>query len=483
MTNNDTYPTSMENLYQNLTGVNIDEQLDEWDARGKGYYGEFLLFSEIYKYIPGCFKILMNLQIPSENGRTTEIDLLLIHETGLYVFEAKHYKSTIYGKVEDTHWTQFFKTVENKRFPNPILQNRWHIEQLRKLIPNRPIHSFIVFTSSECDLKVTGNLPNTTLCKKSKIRQCFWDISTRSESILNVQAIDDIFSALKIYSPMQDTLVDCEDNKAMDFYQFIAMMSTFHSEQKAEAEQKYKAREEELIQKYSQKEEELTQKYIFKEKANQKEIKKINRRTSSICAAIILFFFVLTSSIISSNQQKKQDAISIASAQVKEYQNQMEQYKNDADASREELQKFMQKWEIVTDFQIDGEKLKENYVVVDHVSLTNSADVGDVVHLAFSITHNGEDFYVLIDKSSMFTIVLKDGRVIETPCYSGYYSYSLGYSKSSKTLEVKKLEFSGFNAEDVAFIKMTNLQIKRIKYVYGEKPLLTDYEIVLYEAK
>jgi hypothetical protein len=83
----------------------------------------------------------------------------------------------------------------------------------------------------------------------------------------------------------------------------------------------------------------------------------------------------------------------------------------------------------------------------------------------------------------MFTIVLKDGRVIETPCYSGYYSYSLGYSKNSKTLKVKKLEFSGFNAEDVAFIKMTNMQIKRIQYVYGEKPLLTDYEILLYEAK
>ena len=472
MTNNDTYHTSMENLYQNLTGVNIDEQLDEWDARGKGYYGEFLLFSEIYKYIPGCFKILMNLQIPSENGKTTEIDLLLIHETGLYVFEAKHYKSTIYGKVEDTHWTQFFKTVENKRFPNPILQNRWHIEQLRKLIPNRPIHSFIVFTSSECDLKVTGNLPNTTLCKKSKMRQCFWDISTRAESILNVQAIDDIFSALKIYSPMQDTLVDCEDNKAMDFYQFIAMMSNFHSEQKAEAEQKYKEKEKELIQKYAD-----------QEKANHMEMKRINRRTISICAAVLLFFFVLTSSIISLNKQKKQEAIRDAYIQVQEYESQMNQYKNYADASREELQKFMQKWEIVTDFQIDGEKLKENYVVVDHVSLTNSADVGDVVHLAFSITHNGEDFYVLIDKSSMFTIVLKDGRVIETPCYSGYYSYSLGYSKSSKTLEVKKLEFSGFNAEDVAFIKMTNLQIKRIKYVYGEKPLLTDYEIVLYEAK
>ena len=161
----------------------------------------------------------------------------------------------------------------------------------------------------------------------------------------------------------------------------------------------------------------------------------------------------------------------------------MEQYRNDANASQSELQKFKQKWEIITDFQINGEKLKDNYVVVDYADLTNSADFGDLVNLSFSITHNGEDFYILIDKSSLFTVVLKDGRVIETPCYSGYYNYSLGYSQSTKTLEVKKLEFSGFSADDVAFIKMTNLQIKRIKYVYGEKPLLTDYEIVLYKAE
>ena len=472
MSNNENQHTSISSIYQNLTGVNINEQIDGWDARGKGYYGEFLLFSEIYKYIPGCFKILMNLQIPSEHGKTTEIDLLLIHQTGLYVFEAKHYKSTIYGKFTDTQWTQFFKTTENKCFPSPIMQNRWHIEQLQKIIPDRPIHSFIVFTSDECELKVTGSLPNTTLCKKADMRHRFWDIANRAASIMNAQEIDDIFSSLKIYSPMQDTLVNYEDNKSIDFYQFIEMMSDFHREQKAEAEQKYKAKEEEL-----------TQQYISKEKANKKEMKSINRRTIGICVAIVLFFFISTATIISSSKQKKEEAIGSAYTKVQEYQSEMEQYKSIADASQKELQEFMQKWEIVTDFQIDGEKLKENYVVVDHVSLANSADVDDVVHFAFSITHNGEDYYVLINSSSMFTIVLKDGRVIETPCYSGYYSYSLGYSNSSKTLEVKKLEFSGFSAEDVAFIKMTGLQIKRIQYVYGEKPLLTNYEILLYQAK
>ena len=62
----------------------------------------------------------------------------------------------------------------------------------------------------------------------------------------------------------------------------------------------------------------------------------------------------------------------------------------------------------------------------------------------------------------------------------------------STTLDAVYQKLTGINigeqidewdAEDVAFIKMTNLQVKRIKYVYGEKPLLTDYEIVLYEAK
>lgn len=471
MSNSERQQETIDTVYKQLTGVNIGEQLDEWDARGKGYYGEFLLFSEIYKDISGHFKILMNLQIPSKNGRTTEIDLLLIHETGLYVFEAKHYKSTIYGKMDDPQWTQFFKTVSNRSFPNPVFQNRWHIEQLSKLIPNCPIHSFIVFTSSECELKLTGNLPNTTLCKKVAMRKCFENISRHAASILSTQEIDNIFASLKNYSPMQEASVDYEDGRKVSLYQFIEMLSHFHTEQKTEMEHKYIAKEQELAQKY-----------VEREKANRKAMKQFNRRTVGVCVAIVLFFFVLTSGIISSNQQKLQKAVTSADAHVNEYQSLMEQYKEDANTSRAELQKFMKKWEIITDFQIDGQKLKENYVAVDQISLTNSADFGDVVNLSFEITHNGEDFYVLIDKSSMFTIVLKDGKVVETPCYSGYYNYSLGYSQSTKTLKVKKLEFSGFSAEDVAYIKMTNLQIKRIKYVYGEKPLLTDYEILLYAA-
>ena len=87
--------------YNNLTNIDIDVQQRIWDERGKGYYGEYLVFCDLYRNITGNCKLLMNLNIPSEQQGTTEVDLLMIHETGIYVFETKHYKGTIYGNDTD----------------------------------------------------------------------------------------------------------------------------------------------------------------------------------------------------------------------------------------------------------------------------------------------------------------------------------------------------------------------------------------------
>lgn len=105
-----------KNVYKSLTNVDIDVQRRIWDERGRGYYGEYLLFSKLYQFLPGNGKILMNLNIPISADKTTEIDLLLIHETGLYVFEIKHYKGTIYGQDTERTWTQYFRTGTKRIF-------------------------------------------------------------------------------------------------------------------------------------------------------------------------------------------------------------------------------------------------------------------------------------------------------------------------------------------------------------------------------
>jgi len=39
---------NIDNVYTQLTNVDIEEQKKIWDERGKGYYGEYLLFNHIY---------------------------------------------------------------------------------------------------------------------------------------------------------------------------------------------------------------------------------------------------------------------------------------------------------------------------------------------------------------------------------------------------------------------------------------------------
>lgn len=195
--------------YRTLTNIDIAEQRRLWDERGKGYYGEYLVFSTLFsnQNIPGLYKILMNIQIPSTNGKSTEIDLLLIHETGLYVFEIKHYKGTIYGKIDDQRWTQFFRTESNKTFLNPIAQNQYHIDSLRMKYAQLPIHSFIVFTNSDCDLRVTGAAPNLTVCP---ILRLVWELRaaiSHKTPIMGMEQMESVFQQLKEYSPMTSSSV------------------------------------------------------------------------------------------------------------------------------------------------------------------------------------------------------------------------------------------------------------------------------------
>ena len=66
----------IKKIYNELTSVDIDEQKQLWDERGKGYYGEFILFCDLYSQVPGVCKILMNLNVPTADGKTTEIDFV-----------------------------------------------------------------------------------------------------------------------------------------------------------------------------------------------------------------------------------------------------------------------------------------------------------------------------------------------------------------------------------------------------------------------
>ena len=101
--------------------------------------------------IPGDHRELWDLYIPKPDGGYAQIDVLMIHETGIYVIECKNYTGWIFGSENNLYWYQTLYSgksgVRKESFYNPILQNKSHINALSDYLnfQKEYINSCIVF--------------------------------------------------------------------------------------------------------------------------------------------------------------------------------------------------------------------------------------------------------------------------------------------------------------------------------------------------
>ncbi len=172
-----------------------------------GPYGEFLTTK---KAINACketttyFKILNNLYVKSKNG-STEIDALMIHETGIYVFESKNFSGRIYGGYKQKEWTQKLGHTQN-HFYNPIWQNKGHITALKSVLGNDlPYISIIVF-SERCELKnVPNEIANLIIIQRNRLeRRLVHEINRREKSI-TIKQVDEMYGKLLKHVNMEQT--------------------------------------------------------------------------------------------------------------------------------------------------------------------------------------------------------------------------------------------------------------------------------------
>lgn len=168
----------------------------------KGAYGE----GETVRYLsssnlPGYFKILSNVILSTEN-MSSEIDILVIHETGFYVIESKNVGGYIFGSEEQKKWTICFNGNKKYQIYNPIIQNRGHCKTLQKHtgMNENNMYSYIVF-SERCTLK---NVPSdTTLYRIMKRDNLIYKISEdfiSKKKVLGINDIDVIYSNLGKYA-------------------------------------------------------------------------------------------------------------------------------------------------------------------------------------------------------------------------------------------------------------------------------------------
>ncbi len=123
-----------------------------------GAHGEYLIFTRLRDYEKSGGRFLFNLYLPTPNGGVTEVDVVLIHPRGIFVFESKNFSGWVFGNEQHEYWTQTLPSgrgfgSHKERFFNPIRQNASHVSHLKRLCSlSGQVWSIVVFSDS-CELK------------------------------------------------------------------------------------------------------------------------------------------------------------------------------------------------------------------------------------------------------------------------------------------------------------------------------------------
>lgn len=190
---------------------------DQLENDPNGIYGEAVLA----KTVAGIcskdgrkFVLMKNLYIPSRGG-TTEIDSLLLHQTGIYVLESKNISGEISGGIDDERWHQRMNARVEHTFHNPIQQNAGHIRALQHFLKENysrsdlnvddlPIFSAIVF-SDRCALKripVQGE--NWIILHMFQLQDRLANLIKKQRTIFSTGQLEDLYWKLEPCTKVSD---------------------------------------------------------------------------------------------------------------------------------------------------------------------------------------------------------------------------------------------------------------------------------------
>ena len=146
-----------DNFFRNFAIINKESKNID-----KGKKAE----NEIVRILENVFSkenIIQDSYFRDDEIVTTQIDVLVVDVTGIYVMESKAFSGVIKGNQYDKNWVQLFANKKHYTFSNPIIQNKRHIEDIKKNletfdVPDIAYKSYVVFDNNcKLDLEVKNN--------------------------------------------------------------------------------------------------------------------------------------------------------------------------------------------------------------------------------------------------------------------------------------------------------------------------------------
>ena len=173
---------------------------------GKGEYGEYLTeYALTNDNVEGYNKVIRNAYI-KDRDKSIEIDLIMVHEKGIFVFESKNYSGWIFGDINQKRWTQTMPNGDKFSFYNPIMQNEVHRKALAVFlsVPLKSLSSYIIF-SERCNLK---SVPDDTetfkiVYRDYLLKTLLRDLETK-KVVFTHEQVDDLMNKLIVSSNLTD---------------------------------------------------------------------------------------------------------------------------------------------------------------------------------------------------------------------------------------------------------------------------------------
>ena len=183
------------------TVIKAKEEAKNIQTKYTGDFGEELTNSYLHKTLNGNYKIVRNVCIPIGN-KVTELDIVLLHEKGIFVIESKNYGGWIFGDEKSEKWCQTFPNGNKYFFYNPVKQNNTHCCALSKAIniTEEKIKSYIVF-SNRCSLKkVPKNDYKFTVCKRNELPIILNAELEDRKNMYNSNSLETIYNTLDYFT-------------------------------------------------------------------------------------------------------------------------------------------------------------------------------------------------------------------------------------------------------------------------------------------
>ena len=163
-----------------------------------GGFGEWM--AKTYsKTFPDAL-VLHDILIDGADGYTSQIDLVLVGNRGVYVVEVKSFSDAkIYGDTQKAKW-YYYNHSKKYEIYSPLRQNKKHVEYLKTFLKefgDVPVFSIITMICD--DFKISGEYPADTIVCNSlpAMKRGLYNIAENKPEVFNDTQKQEIFDYIK----------------------------------------------------------------------------------------------------------------------------------------------------------------------------------------------------------------------------------------------------------------------------------------------